>query len=531
MSAQLLPALDWLARIEQKLEQDTARAQSSDELLALERDWERWVRALFPRHVKYPFVDRHRDLWDWVWRIEPGAAPPPMVAIWSRGGGKSATAELATAALGARHKRRYGLYVCGTQEQADKHVSSVASLLLSAGMEEHYPAMARRDVNKYGSSQGWRRNQLRTASGFTLDGIGLDVTVRGFKVDDARPDLIIMDDVDGRHDSPTVTKHKIEALSESVLPAGSDDVAVLFIQNRVNSAGIASQFIDGDPQFLIDHLLSGPHPAVEGLQYEARAQPDGRRRFVITAGTATWPGQDLATCEQQINAWGPGAFRAEAQHEKREQPGGMFSHLEFAHVAHADLPEMVRSTVWCDPAVSNTDESDCYAIEADSIDYNDIIYRRYSWEGKGSPEEVVKRAILKAIEIDSPTVGIETDQGGDTWQSVYWRAVEALEREHGALPYVPRFRAAKAGSFGAKSHRASQMLIDYERAEIRHVEGTHGVLERALFRFPKQKPYDLVDAAFWSWADLRGMVPDDDDDGPGLLLTGSASGWFGPATN
>jgi hypothetical protein len=53
------------------------------------------------------------------------------------------------------------------------------------------------------------------------------------------------------------------------------------------------------------------------------------------------------------------------------------------------------------------------------------------------------------------------------------------------------------------------MLTDYERGRIIHVLGTHEVLERALKRFPVQKPYDLVDAAGWSWRDLTDGLRDD----------------------
>ena len=68
---------------------------------------------------------------------------------------------------------------------------------------------------------------------------------------------------------------------------------------------------------------------------------------------------------------------------------------------------------------------------------------------------------------------------------------------------VPKMKMAKAGSIGPKTHRASQMLTDYEKGRITHVYGTHGVLEKGLRRFPKTKPFDLVDAAFWAWRDLR----------------------------
>ena len=73
---------------------------------------------------------------------------------------------------------------------------------------------------------------------------------------------------------------------------------------------------------------------------------------------------------------------------------------------------------------------------------------------------------------------------------------------------VPRFRSDKAGAgHGPKAHRAGQMLADYERAAIVHVVGTHETLERALRRFPRTKPLDLVDASYWSWRDLRANQP------------------------
>ena len=39
---------------------------------------------------------------------------------------------------------------------------------------------------------------------------------------------------------------------------------------------------------------------------------------------------------------------------------------------------------------------------------------------------------------------------------------------------------------------------------IIHVVGTHRVLEKALYRFPKHKPFDLVDGSVHSRNYLRG---------------------------
>jgi hypothetical protein len=112
-------------------------------------------------------------------------------------------------------------------------------------------------------------------------------------------------------------------------------------------------------------------------------------------------------------------------------------------------------------------------------------------------------------------------QGGDTWRSVFNEACRKLVKDpetEATQKDVDRiaFDSDKAGAgHGSKVHRNSHMLSDYERGRFIHVEGTHKVLERALKRFPRTKPLDLADAAYWSWYDL--------DSGP----KDAGSGWGG----
>ncbi len=465
-------------------------------------DWLPWLTAIFPSYVSAPFAQRHRQLWDWGWAIERGARPTPFVAIWPRGGAKSSSAELLTVAIGARQKRRYAWFVCETQDQADKHIDTIAGMLESKRVESYYPEMATRKVGKYGNSRGWRRNRLRTEH-FTIDGMGLDSASRGAKVEENRPDFMVFDDLDSKHDAAATTARKIETLTASLLPAGSNDLAVLAIQNLIIPNGIFSQLADGRAEFLNDRIVSGPYPAVDGLTVEQRV--DG---FTIVGGVATWEGQPLTVCQQQIRDWGLSAFRSEAQHEIDDPPGGMFDHLQYRHCRWDEIAwdSIVRTTVWVDPAVTSTDDSDSMGIQADALAEDGTIYRLWSWEQITTPEDALRRAILKAVEVKSLTVGVETDQGGDTWKSVYGQVVAQLKRERtlavGAR--IPVFRFDKAGAgHGPKTHRASQMLVDYEQGRIVHVIGTHETLERALRRFPRTKPLDLVDASFWSWFDLR----------------------------
>jgi len=473
-----------------------------------EASWGVWLHELFPDYVSADFAPHQAEFWDWGWEIQPKVRPRPFIAVWARGGAKSTSAELLTVAIGAKQKRRYAWYVSETQDQADNHVDTIATMLESSKIGSYYSDLATRLVGKYGNSRGWRRNRLRTAGDFTIDAMGLDTASRGSKIGDARPDLIILDDLDGKLDTPEETDRKIEILTTSLLPAGSNDLAILGVQNLIIPHGIFARLVDGTAGFLMDAIISGPHPAVRNLAYEQT--PSG---FMITAGEATWKGQPLAVCEYQLRDWGPTAFLKEAQHEVETPPGGMFNNITYQHCDWIDVPwgQIVRTSIWVDPAVTSTDQSDSMGIQADALSEDGKIYRLWSWEQRASPAEALRRAILKAIEFKCDFVGVETDQGGDTWESVYHLAIALLEEEEILEPntFRPAFTWAKAGAgHGSKVHRASQMLTDYERNVFIHVRGTHQILERALNRFPKTKPLDLVDAAYWCWYDLAESTAD-----------------------
>jgi phage terminase large subunit-like protein len=189
--------------------------------------------------------------------------------------------------------------------------------------------------------------------------------------------------------------------------------------------------------------------------------------------------------------------------------GGMYDHIDFDRigVSEAELPEFKRVVVWVDPAVSSTDQSDSMGICCDALGVDKRYYRLWSWESVTSPLDALKRAITKAIEWRAEKVGVETDQGGDTWEIVYKQACEELRDEGILIGPAPKFDWEKAGAgHGSKIVRSQRMLVDYERDKFRHLRGTTGTLEHALERFPRVKPFDLVDASYWSWADLANKL-------------------------
>lgn len=275
---------------------------------SLTPDYEAWLKRRFPGVANKPLSFAHHAVWKWIDELKPGVRPLALIVILARGAGKSTTNELAVARVGERLSRRYVLYVSETQDQADKHVAAIAEFLGRLGVD--------RSLNKYGHSKGWKRNQLRCANGFNVEALGLDTAARGIKLDEFRPDLIVLDDIDNQNDSPKATEKKARTLSTAILPAGSPDCAILGVQNLILDGGIFSQLQDGSADFLRRRLPVVMAPAVEGLEYESFVDPKTNQRlYRVTGGRPTWEGQDLQTCEHQMNDWGLAAFLREAQHE------------------------------------------------------------------------------------------------------------------------------------------------------------------------------------------------------------------------
>lgn len=467
--------------------------------------WDDWLRTFFPTSTRHSFADHHDKLYEWADGVRLGVRSAPFVEILARGGGKSSSAEMTAVYWAARRARKYLWYISRTQDQADDHVSSIGSLLTNDMIGQHYPLLADRQVNKFGKIRGWNRNRLWTADGFVIDALGLDVASRGVKLDDQRPDGMILDDLDDQADSPKTVEKNVKILTRRILPAGTDDLVVLAIQNLIHDQGIFARLAgiaDELADFLGDRIVVGPVPALIDPVYE---QHDGLT--YVVAGTPTWEGQNLEACQRIITRDGISSFKVECQHEVDIFEGGLFKDVAFQHCRPDQVPDLVKIAVWVDPAVSETDKSDSHGIQADGIDAKQRVYRLRSWEGITSPRESLRRALLWAVELGASRVGVETDQGGLTWKSVYKEAWQSLIAD-GLVKKgtrCPSFASEKAGAgHGPKVERAQRMLADYERGNIIHVLGDHGVLEKALRRFPVREPHDLTDGSFWSWYDIRG---------------------------
>lgn len=471
-----------------------------------------WLRTLFPHTYTQPLAPFHVEFWERVWRMTPERSATEFY-IWPRGYSKTTNIERAVIALAARGFR-YILYVKETQEQAEDSVRNIGAVLGSPEVAAYYPRLADRAVNRYGQSKGWRRDRLSTSSGVVVDAAGLDTSIRGLLNEGARPDVIVFDDLDGKHDTLRTTERKIATMVSDIVPAGAPTRAVIGLQNIINPHGIFTRLADLCPEhpadFLMDRFVSGPYPAVYDLEYAQQGVNEhGRPVYRILNGESSWPqARPLAMLEAELNQMGPTAFVEEKQNEVGTLRGDLYRgyRLDDLLMDAPALTDFEDVIVVCDPAVTATDASDSNGIRAGGRLPGGLIVGLYSWEGRDTVDGMLTRAIRKAVELNASRVALETNQGGDTWITAYDATWKRL-LDSGEIPSAtrkPRLEQVKASvATGGKRERWQVTLGARERGEFREARGTHRTLFAALERLPEHKPYDIADADSWLEVLLR----------------------------
>ena len=485
------------------------RAQAELELRRRQRvrsipaTWQDRVPLLFARYFWYKFSQPHRELWNWADAIDGESKPRPLVAIWPRGRGKSTTAEAIVADLGVRKARHYALYVSGTQDQADKHVMTIAHMLESDSIATHAPDMAKPLVSKNGNRQ-WNRQVLSTATGYTVEAIGLNKAVRGQKIDWARPNLIVFDDVDERHDSKLTMQKKREIITTSILPAGAINCAVLFVQNLIHADSIASQLIkspgsQGAADFLMQRLLSGPFPAVENFDYELQ-QDDDLYRWKITSGLSHWSGFDLSVCETELNRYGPQSFMLESQHDvDSDSEQALLDAEDFERTRVTEIPDLTRVAIAVDPPGGATE---CGIVAGGKAkiknDWHVYILEDASQPHGCKPEQWALAVLQCYYRHKADVVFVERNYGGDMVVSTI-RQTKWLDADGNVLVDGARIAVREVVATRGKAIRAEPVAIVFQQGRGHHV-GYFPALEKEWRQWEPGKTTwspNRVDAAVW----------------------------------
>lgn len=502
-------------------------------------NWQTRVKLLYPDYVSKPFSQPHEEAWEWANDVDINSTPRPFVTIWPRHRGKSTTAELIAADWGIRGVRRYVGYVSNTQEQADKHIATIASILESDTVAKYNPTISRPKVSQNGN-RSWNR-KIVIAENFIVEAIGLNKAMRGGKIGWTRFDAFIFDDIDEKHDTEATIKKKEEIITTSILPAGADNCAVIFAQNLIHANSIATRLsrkpgTEKAADYLANRIVSGPFKAVDGLRYTFSADGNGELRWQITAGTSLWEGFGLDVCEAEINREGPTAFELESQHEiDTDSPLALLSTDILNATRVSTAPDFIRAGVAVDPSGG---AGQCGIIAGGTAKINGVNHG-YTVADNSTPtgtpsSEWAAAALVTYLSIAADCIFVERNFGGDMAKTtiqatklvkelngrfraaasddlIFSNEQEARNYQGQQQPVVlvlngANVKIVEVSASRGKEVRAEPVASLYQQGRLHHV-GFFPDLQKQWTQWePGTKPSpDRLDADTWLWTGL-GMV-------------------------
>ena len=466
----------------------------------LEAEPGHWLAGVMPHLVTAQMAWFHRRFWTHVWKCDASSAPKPLLFPLFRDGGKSTSAETAALALGLTGRRRYGLYVSGTQALADDHLASIQDAWLSNRFAQMWypdaaPRMSREGTS--GARATWRHNRLSFGNGFTIDAVGLDSSFRGAKIGSARPDLIIVDELDDIDDSPATTAKKLLRLTTSLLPtAGAEGAFVLVVQNLIRRKSVMDQLCSDDPPALRNALLIGPIPMVEGAVWDET--PDGDR--ILVGGKSSWPGRySFEQCVQKSIDYGEQAFRSECQHELDVDISGTLLKRRHFRIRRGHLG-IDAAVVGVDPAGKGKPGSDMTGIigagRMSNGEWVVLADRSAVFEDATWPEA----AVDLAIEIGARQIAYEDNGLGDAGL----RLLKGAARER---RWTGRIVPKSAVRGASKEVRAEPLARAYQDGLVWHVEDLSDLEDEWCLWIPGVSAWspNRIDAEVWAF-ELLGLA-------------------------
>ncbi len=304
--------------------------------------------ALYAAAFGQDFVDvlapHHREaiLWHWESRMAFIENRKPeywaYFPIWSRGHAKTTLARriaVVDALLSVwAEVPAYILYVSRNATMVSKHSKSIETLISSDNVKRFCPQLSQVKKTEQGASKGYSVGLLNTLAGVVFHFAGLDEGLAGGNVDDVRPTIVMLDDIDGREKSVVISEKRFEKLTLEILPMRAKNTLVFFAQNLINRFSVMYRIQSGHARVLTSRKPTVPIPALLNPVFGEKTVGGITKDYVIS-GTPTWKFYGIERCNEEIDTGGGlSAFMTENQHDVKQSAEGLV-HKKFNDAVHA----------------------------------------------------------------------------------------------------------------------------------------------------------------------------------------------------
>lgn len=356
--------------------------------------------------------------------------------------------------------------------QAQLHLKSFRNELNGNGLlRQDFPELCKRRNRSKNSSEGDSTGYRRCANGFVFMAKGIDSQSLGMKVDQRRPDTILLDDIepDEANYSLYMKAGRLNTLTDAILPlsymanvvlTGTVTMLGSIVHDLIRSAkGEDVEWVK-EENFQVHHHL----PILDN--------GDGTERSI-------WPGNPIFELTSMQARRHTREFAKNMLNDPKSVDSEYWSASDFTY-GEFHCPNTYLSI---DGAVTTKKTSDYTAIAVVGVtsDPTNRALVKFSSQVKLKGAEL--RDYVLATMQAFPEVNcilIETNQGGELWLEVLHDMPVRIVTVHNSV---------------AKKERASRLLALYQSHPplVLHTEPHHG-LEQEMMQFPKGLFDDQIDA-------------------------------------
>jgi hypothetical protein len=407
--------------------------------------------------------------------------------VWPRGTGKSTMVfKILPAWLGAHQHIKFLAAFSDSAEQAQMHLGNFRrELAENQLLHQDFPEFCRpmkstANIKMTGTDT---MASYMAQNGFVFKAFGVGHPVRGLKVGDDRPDLILIDDVEKGEENYSLNE------MEKRLNTLRNDIFYLEITARVVMVGTVTR-----PGSVVHQLVmtvisnEEPEEWIKGARIKVHYRPailendDGTERSLWPE---RWP-LDYLLNERQFNG------TSFAQEMMNDPKMGDLRYWTADLFVVRPMQPYWRQIIWVDPAVTYNDESDWTGFAVISLTQNKVLQVHEAFRRKISGPDLRQVVIdMLAKYPDVVYVMCERNQGGELWAEMVLHnlPVRVNPKVFDNFPQTSSFSNKKA----SKHIRVNNLCMAYQRGAVIHERQFPGYENEAL-SWPNGLVKDTVDA-------------------------------------